>query len=35
MSPECELKPGDMVVLVEVPPGLLNNLPIEDQTSNV
>jgi len=24
-------KPGDTVVLIEVPPGLLNDLPIEDQ----
>ena len=24
-------KPGDMVVLTEVPKGLLNDLPIEDQ----
>ena len=24
-------KPGDTVVLIEVPPGLLDDLPIEDQ----
>jgi len=24
-------KPGDMVVLTAVPPGLLDNLPVEDQ----
>jgi hypothetical protein len=26
-------KPGDMVVLTEIPPGLLNDLPVEDQTA--
>jgi hypothetical protein len=26
-------KPGDMVVLSEIPPGLLNDLPVEDQTA--
>jgi hypothetical protein len=25
------VKPGQMVVLVEVPPGLLDDLPVEDQ----
>jgi len=26
-----ELRPGDSVVLAEIPPGLLDDLPIEDQ----
>ena len=29
------LKPGDSVVLTGVPPGLLQGLPIEDQTAIV
>jgi hypothetical protein len=31
MSLENKAKPGDTVMLTEVPPGLLDNLPIEDQ----
>jgi hypothetical protein len=31
MSLENKPKPGDTVMLTEVPPGLLDNLPIEDQ----
>lgn len=30
-SPKQKPKPGDMVVLKELPPGLLDNLPGEDQ----
>ena len=26
-------KPGDIVVLSEIPPGLLDDLPVEDQTA--
>ncbi len=26
-------KPGDMVVLTEIPPGLLDDPPVEDQTA--
>ncbi len=31
MSPQNKPKPGDPVVLTEVPPGLLDGLPMEDQ----
>ena len=30
-SGDMKPKPGDLVVLTGVPPGLLNDLPIEDQ----
>jgi hypothetical protein len=31
MARDKKPKPGDMVVLTEVPPGFLDDLPIEDQ----
>jgi hypothetical protein len=31
MGSEESPKPGDKVVLIEIPPGLLNELPVEDQ----
>jgi hypothetical protein len=30
-SDDKKPRPGDMVVLIEVPPGLLDDLPMEDQ----
>jgi len=33
MTSESKPKPGDIVLLTQVPPGLLVNLPKEDQTA--
>jgi hypothetical protein len=30
-SKDTKPKPGDWVILVEIPPGLLSDLPIDDQ----
>jgi hypothetical protein len=34
-TPHMEPKPGEWVVLTEVPPGMLDDLPLEDQQAIV